>query len=91
MGEGAFCEKDSLADSVLNHVFARLDAEVGVVGACDGDWVMGHMKELDTNFLAKFCNILMPFEPVNYWCIVSSLCIVLSHAPCGLLKGTFDL
>ena len=35
-----FCEEDSLADSVLNHVLARLGAEVGVVGACDGDWVM---------------------------------------------------
>jgi len=53
MGEGAFCEEDSLADSVLNHVLARLGAEVGVVGACDGDWVMEHMKELGTQILGQ--------------------------------------
>ena len=59
---------------------------ISLVGACDGDWVMEHLKELDINFLAKFCNLFHPFEPVYYWCIVSSLCIVLSRAPCGLLE-----
>jgi len=28
------------------------------MGTWNGDWVMEHLKELDINFLAKFCNIL---------------------------------
>ena len=52
-----FCEEDSLADSVLNHVLARYGAEMGLVEACDGDWVMEH---LHINFLAKFCTLLSP-------------------------------
>ena len=51
-----FCEEDSLA-SELNHILARHGAEMGLVGACNRDWVMEHLKELDINFLAKFCNI----------------------------------
>ena len=49
-----FCEEDSLADSVLNHVLAGHGAEMG---ACNGDWVMEH---LHINFLAKFCTLLSP-------------------------------
>ena len=39
-----FCEEDSLADSVLNLVLARHGAEMGLVGACNGDWVMEHLS-----------------------------------------------
>jgi len=48
--------------SVLNIMFfARHSAEMGLVGACDGDWVMKHLKEMDINLLAKFCNLFHPF------------------------------
>ena len=57
----SLCEEDSLADSVLNHVLARHGDEMGLVGACNGDCVMEHLKELDINFLAKFCNVFHTF------------------------------
>jgi len=57
----AFREKNSLADLVLNHVLARQRAEMGLVGACYGDWVIEELKKLEINFLAMFFNLFHLF------------------------------
>jgi len=48
---------------------------------------MEHLKKLDIIISwPSSVTYFIPFELVYYyWCIVSSLCIVLSRAACGLL------
>ena len=67
-----------LIQYVLNHVLARQCDEMGLVGACNGDWVMEHLKELDINFLAKFCNIIHTFctRVLLMYCVKSMYCII---------------
>ena len=83
----SLCEEDSLADSVLNHVFARHGDEMGLVGACNGDWVMEHLKELDINFLAKFCNVFHTF----WACVLLMYCVKSMIVSCSLWASWMNL
>ena len=52
--------------------------EMGLVEACNGDWVMEHLKEQDIIFLAKFCNIFHTFCTcvLLMYCVKSMYCII---------------
>ena len=86
-------EEDSLADSVLNHVFARHGDEMGLVGACNGDWVMEHLKELDINFLAKFCNVFHTFwaRVLLMYCVKSMIVLYYLVLLVGFLDEPLNL